>query len=445
MKLTACFATLAMAEKVPRDDCIDNGIESPLDHRFYVDHIKCDKNNIMCKPICAKNAVINSNRKRYHCDKRGNEYRWKPVNPAIFPQCRSCSDVGDLAERVEVDGDPRFDLSITISCPLGESLSSSWSGNWNTNWAKFNCKCNKRAKECRWETSLAFGYKTFITSSSQLHRFELEEVECVEAVKNPPSTGLRLPPGLTCKRKGGMRIVDGQEADPNTWPWLVQLESNGYFNCGGVIVDENLVLTAAHCCEMFGSIDSITGRVGSLDKGSGEVIKFKKQVMHPKYDKPNREIENDICLLFPTKPIEMIPGSIDRACLPNQDEQKPPAGTRCWTAGFGNLWLEGLSPTKLMEVDVQLFGDDECAATYAGDFYKSSMHTCAGWPETRKSSCNGDSGGPLICVTEDKQPMLWGLTSMGLKCGDRNSPGMYTRVEKYIGWIAKLVEEQRHN
>ena len=208
--------------------------------------------------------------------------------------------MGDLAKRVEVNGDPRFDLSITISCPLGESLSSSWSGNWNTNWAKFNCKCNKRAKECRWETSLAFGYKTFITSSSQLHRFELEEVECVEAVKNPPSTGPPLPPGLTCKREDGTRIVDGQEADPNTWPWLVQLESNGYFNCGGVIVDENLVLTAAHCCEMFGSIDSITGRVGSLDKGSGEVIKFKKQVMHPKYDKPNREIENDICLLFPT-------------------------------------------------------------------------------------------------------------------------------------------------
>jgi len=445
MKLTACFATLAMAEKVPRDDCIDNGIESPLDHRFYVDHIKCDKNNIMCKPICAKNAVINSNRKRYHCDKRGNEYRWKPVNPAIFPQCRSCSDVGDLAERVEVDGDPRFDLSITISCPLGESLSSSWSGNWNTNWAKFNCKCNKRAKECRWETSLAFGYKTFITSSSQLHRFELEEVECVEAVKNPPSTGLRLPPGLTCKREDGTRIVDGQEADPNTWPWMVQLEYYDNFNCGGVIVGENLVLTAGHCCANYNQIKRIRGKVGSLDKGSGKIIEFKKKVMHPKYNTPNGEFEHDICLLFPTKPIEKIAGSIDRACLPNLDEQRPPAGTRCWTAGFGAMWWEGDSPTKLMEVDVKLFSSVTCAATNAGKYFDSSMHTCAGWPEGRKDSCSGDSGGPLICVSKDNQPVLWGLTSFGIRCGERNSPGVYARVEKYMNWVAEVVEKQRRN
>jgi len=449
MKLTACFATLAMAEKVPQDDCIDNGIESPLDHRFYVDHIKCDKNNIMCKPICAKNAVINSNRKRYHCDKRGNEYRWKPVNPDIFPQCKSCGDLGDIRSRVKVDGDPIFDSSIRITCPLGESLSSARSGNWHTNWAKFNCECNKRAKECLWKTSLVFGYKTFnpfppFNPASQLHQRELQQVECVEAVKNPPSTGPPLPPGLTCKREDGTRIVDGQEADPNTWPWMVQLGYDGSL-CGGVIVGENLVLTAGHCCANYNQIGRIRGKVGSLDKGSGKIIKFKKKVMHPKYNTPNGEFEHDICLLFPTKPIEKIAGSIDRACLPNLDEQRPPAGTRCWTAGFGAMWWEGDSPTKLMEVDVKLFSSVTCAATNAGKYFDSSMHTCAGWPEGRKDSCSGDSGGPLICVTEDKQPVLWGLTSFGIRCGERNSPGVYARVEKYMNWIVEEVEKQRHN
>jgi len=437
MKLTACFATLAMAEKVPRDDCIDNGIESPLDHRFYVDHIKCDKNNIMCKPICAKNAVINSNRKRYHCDKRGNEYRWKPVNPDIFPQCKSCGDLGDIRSRVKVDGDPIFDSSIRITCPLGESLSSARSGNWHTNWAKFNCECNKRAKECLWKTSLVFGYKTFnpfppFNPASQLHQRELQQVECVEAVKNPPSTGLRLPPGLTCKREDGTRIVDGQEADPNTWPWMVQLEYYDNFNCGGVIVGENLVLTAGHCCANYNQIKRIRGKVGSLDKGSGKIIEFKKKVMHPKYNTPNGEFEHDICLLFPTKPIEKIAGSIDRACLPNLDEQRPPAGTRCWTAGFGAMWWEGDSPTKLMEVDVKLFSSVTCAATNAGKYFDSSMHTCAGWPEGRKDACSGDSGGPLICVSKDNQPVLWGLTSFGIRCGERNSPGVYARVSRLM-------------
>ena len=39
------------------------------------------------------------------------------------------------------------------------------------------------------------------------------------------------------------RIVGGQDAEPNTWPWMVQLQYGTAFNCGGVIVDENLVLT----------------------------------------------------------------------------------------------------------------------------------------------------------------------------------------------------------
>jgi len=440
MKLTACFATLAMAEKVPQDDCIDNGIESPLDHRFYVDHIKCDKNNIMCKPICAKNAVINSNRKRYHCDKRGNEYRWKPVNPDIFPQCKSCGalSVSDLRSRVLLNGDPRFDSSITVSCPLGKSLSSQRSGNWMTSWVKFNCKCNKRAKSCHWRADNVW------SKTGGSHHVELQQVECVEAVKNPPSTGPPLPPGLTCKREDGTRIVDGQEADPNTWPWMVQLGYDGSL-CGGVIVGENLVLTAGHCCASYHQIGEISAKVGSLNKGNGKMIEFKKKVMHPKYNTPNGEAENDICLLFPKHPIEMVTGSIDRACLPNPDEQRPPAGTRCWTAGFGMMWWDGVFPTKLMEVDLQLLSDHECAATDVSHLFDSSMHTCAGWPEGRKDACSGDSGGPLICVSKDNQPVLWGLTSFGIRCGERNSPGVYARVEKYMSWIAEEVEKQRHN
>jgi len=73
------------------------------------------------------------------------------------------------------------------------------------------------------------------------------------------------------------------------------------------------------------------------------------------------------------------------------------------------------------------------------------MHTCAGWPEGRKDACSGDSGGPLICVSKDNQPVLWGLTSFGIRCGERNSPGVYARVEKYMSWIAEEVEKQRHN
>jgi len=299
MKLTACFATLAMAEIVPHRDCFANGLEMPLENLF-LHNVECDKKTFKCKPICKENAVINSNRKRLHCDKRGNEYRWKPLSSDIFPQCKSCPALVGLSSRVEVQGVPGVDPIFTISCPLGKSLSSKRSGHWMTSWVKFKCRCNKRVKACHWRFD-NYGGKT-TSHNAWTHQVELEQVKCVEAVENPPSTGLRLPPGLTCGRQAGTRIVDGQEAHPNTWPWMVRLEYDLDLLCGGVIVGENLVLTAGHCCATYDQIERVTGEVGSLNKGSGKMIEFKKKVMHPKYKEHlNGKAENDICLLFPTR------------------------------------------------------------------------------------------------------------------------------------------------
>ena len=76
----------------------------------------------------------------------------------------------------------------------------------------------------------------------------------------------------------------------------------------------------------------------------------------------------------------------------------------------------------------KLFGDTECANTRVGYMFDESMHTCAGHHEGGKDACVGDSGGPLICVQEDQQPVVWGLVSQGIKCAEADAPGIYTRV-----------------
>jgi secreted trypsin-like serine protease len=47
------------------------------------------------------------------------------------------------------------------------------------------------------------------------------------------------------------RIVGGQDAKPNEFPWQISLQYGGSHVCGGSVLDSGLVITAAHCCEIF--------------------------------------------------------------------------------------------------------------------------------------------------------------------------------------------------
>ena len=70
---------------------------------------------------------------------------------------------------------------------------------------------------------------------------------------------------------------------------------------------------------------------------------------------------------------------------------------------------------------------------------------CAGLKEGRKDSCTGDSGGPLLCETEndmgEKQWTLFGITSFGEGCGQKGKYGIYTKVPNFKNWIKKTIAE----
>ena len=52
---------------------------------------------------------------------------------------------------------------------------------------------------------------------------------------------------------------------------------------------------------------------------------------------------------------------------------------------------------------------------------------CAGYLDGGKDACQGDSGGPLICAIDD-EPVLVGITSWGMGCADKNSPGVWAEL-----------------
>ena len=69
---------------------------------------------------------------------------------------------------------------------------------------------------------------------------------------------------------------------------------------------------------------------------------------------------------------------------------------------------------------------------------KSATSVCAGYENGYRDSCSGDSGGPLVSI-RNGVPVLVGVTSWGVRCAEKQKPGVYTRVTYYMDWITSVI------
>ena len=241
-----------------------------------------------------------------------------------------------------------------------------------------------------------------------------------------------------------IRIVGGNDV-PSTasYPWQVRLS----MGCGGAIIHDEWVVTAAHCCYT----NSITVYVGDLDQhatDSGEFsVRATKIIVNPDYgtETPNSD---DICLiqvpsLEAAAPVDCI-NCYSHICLPSDDFRH---GEACHVSGWGGL-AEGNwnAPSNLQEVGVNLFSHQYCQdPCYVGQLIQGKVvenkEVCAGIPDLQggqvlpgKDACQGDSGGPLTCV-RNQRPVLTGLVSWGYGCARAGLPGVYVNVFHYNDWI----------
>jgi len=254
----------------------------------------------------------------------------------------------------------------------------------------------------------------------------------------------------------GKRVVNGVEAVPHSWPWQISFDNyNSFGNCGGSLIREDVVLTAAHC---VWDDKSTTLPDGSLSIRAGkhnlkvqetdeELIPVVKIVIHPLYQhksRPNTTTRpNDFALMKLQKPV--ILGSTKQLiCLPSATDA-PATGSMCVGIGWGNtLPGNGDSPSDVLrQATVPIVDSTVCndADHYAG-VLNATMQICAGWPKDGGAdTCDSDSGGPLLCKSSSGQWVAQGVLSfgMGAKCGSKDYPGVYARVASYIGWITDTM------
>ncbi|XP_034450823.1 granzyme K-like isoform X3 [Hippoglossus hippoglossus] len=233
----------------------------------------------------------------------------------------------------------------------------------------------------------------------------------------------------------GSEIISGTEVTPHSLPYMALLQTTTQY-CGGILIDESWVLTAAHCKDVKTVLLGVHS-IKANEENSRQVIKVLEHFPHPGYDSDTRV--NDLMLLKLDKPVKETKTvkylKLDDAI------KDPAAGTSCMVAGWGqtNKDVEKMSDV-LMSVTVTVVDREKCnsAEYYNGTPVITSGMICAGSDGTNEAdTCGGDSGGPLMCSGG-----LVGVTSFGDDCGRIDKPGVYSYfTEKKLSWIKETMKK----
>ena len=229
------------------------------------------------------------------------------------------------------------------------------------------------------------------------------------------------------KRAVTPKVVGGVVAAPSTHPFQIGIVAKRIRNnfqaqfCGGTLVAERYVVTAAHCIEdvtdAYGQIQVLVG-TQRLNR-SGRRIGVAEVLMHPLYGSNQiSPLDYDVAVLRLTTPVTGIPFASLAASEPTV------AGTILRSSGWGRLVYRGPKPSSLMEVDLPFVPTVDGSCINEEDITPRMI--CAG--ETGKDTCGGDSGGPLTINRGAGYTELVGIVSFGTGCGSEGYPGVYSNV-----------------
>jgi len=232
------------------------------------------------------------------------------------------------------------------------------------------------------------------------------------------------------------RIVGGEVAYPDNWPYTVALYRDGQFICGATIIHPEWVITAGHC--VFG-YDEGQGffyqiRAGMVRRQSQapwtQFRNLEEVFIHPKYD--NTYLKHDVALAKLNTPLH-INRHVQAICLPADALMYPGAGSTCMATGWGDISEDGPSSEELREVEVPIL--EKCGRSYNNITYQ----ICGGYAEGGKDSCQGDSGGPLYCKDSSNNWYLGGVISHGRGCAREQEAGVYVRLAFYMSWVESVL------
>jgi secreted trypsin-like serine protease len=258
-------------------------------------------------------------------------------------------------------------------------------------------------------------------------------------------------------------IVGGKVAPEGKFPWQARLYTSmddDKGRCGGTIVADQWVLTAAHCAVVDPTaaanivpLDTIVVGYGSVDRTKTTKIESEKIVVHPLYLQQGQAGNADIALIKLKQPIANV--TAVQLADPQLNQELLTPGAKVIVTGWGAVWdpedksiMDMLSqltsdadlgerlsyPLKLHQVEIQAMDNESCRSMLQpSNMSVADSDICAMSPGSRKNACYGDSGGPLLASAGSRKFVQVGVVSRG--CGNTLLPNIYTRVSSFSDWI----------
>ncbi|AXE25959.1 serine protease [Streptomyces globosus] len=215
-------------------------------------------------------------------------------------------------------------------------------------------------------------------------------------------------------------VVGGTRAAQGEFPWMVRLS----MGCGGSLLTQQIVLTAAHCVGSSGNNTSITATAGVVDLNSSSAIKVRstKVLRAPGYNGQGK----DWALIKLAKPINLPTLNIA--------ETKQYDNGTFTVAGWGAAREGGSQQRYLLKANVPFVSDAACRSAY-GSSLVPSEEICAGYDQGGVDTCQGDSGGPMFRRDAAGAWIQVGIVSWGRGCARAGYPGVYTEVSTFASQI----------
>ncbi|XP_059177384.1 fibrinolytic enzyme, isozyme C-like [Physella acuta] len=243
------------------------------------------------------------------------------------------------------------------------------------------------------------------------------------------------------------RIINGREAEPMSFPFMVSLqvyeEEQWYHLCGAVLVHTCVAVTAAHCMDVYPnySMRVVAGSTSLVDDGNInlQVVHVSRYLKHENYaDKMN--YPNDIALVYLSSPVTLTQ-YVQLAQLPPPTELFN--GSQCVISGWGVTHRVAVTaPDNLMTANITALSHTDCNKVFKqhGRFiFATHKHICVqDLKDSKTSACIGDSGGSLMCG--EGQGYLTGIISWAYGTCYGGLPSVCTRITSYLDWINRRLE-----